>query len=172
MNEVKRWKLKGFIPGVEGESKAVFQPVVVLAEDFDASLARESTLGEKLYFAERELDRRIELADALQLRLAASEELLEIWRTWLGPNRENCDEGGKKIWDRIDSLKPVECDGGCFRTTDEAAALRKKGIDDLVKVLNPFVGACLTISQSAEALYDAGYRKLIDMSGAQLEQHP
>ncbi|WP_161799310.1 hypothetical protein [Pseudomonas fildesensis] len=30
-----RWKLKGFIPGVESESKAVFQPVVVLAEDYD-----------------------------------------------------------------------------------------------------------------------------------------
>jgi hypothetical protein len=33
--EVKRWQLKGFIPGVEGESKAVFRPVVVLADDFD-----------------------------------------------------------------------------------------------------------------------------------------
>lgn len=57
-------------------------------------------------------------------------------------------------------------------TADEAAAQRKEGINGLVKVLNPFVGACLTITQSAEALYDAGYRKLIDMTAAQLEQHP
>lgn len=42
MSEVRRWKLKGFIPGIEGESKAVFQPTVVLAEDYDAALAREA----------------------------------------------------------------------------------------------------------------------------------
>ena len=35
MSEVMRWKLKGFIPGVEGVSKALFQPWVVPAEDFD-----------------------------------------------------------------------------------------------------------------------------------------
>ena len=42
MSEVRRWKLKGFIPGIEGESKAVFQPTVVLAEEYDAALAREA----------------------------------------------------------------------------------------------------------------------------------
>lgn len=57
-------------------------------------------------------------------------------------------------------------------TADEAAARRKTTIDDLIRVLNPSAGACLTISQSAEALYDAGYRKLMDMSAAQLEQQP
>ena len=55
-------------------------------------------------------------------------------------------------------------------TADEATARRKHGIDELIRVLNPFVGACLTISQSAEALYDAGYRKLTDMSDADLEK--
>lgn len=35
MSEAKRWKLKGFLPGVEGECKAAFQPTVVMAEDFD-----------------------------------------------------------------------------------------------------------------------------------------
>ncbi|MCK1786709.1 hypothetical protein L9Z73_20855 [Pseudomonas sp. TNT11] len=35
MPEVMRWKLKGFIPGIEGVSKALFQPWVVQAEDFD-----------------------------------------------------------------------------------------------------------------------------------------
>lgn len=38
---------------------------------------------------------------------------------------------------------------------------RKAGIDELVKVLNPYQGACLTILQSAKALYDAGYRKQV-----------
>ncbi|KRP45387.1 hypothetical protein SAMN04490190_0875 [Pseudomonas libanensis] len=56
--------------------------------------------------------------DALQALLNAAIErvddavnLLEIWRTWLGPWRESCDETGKKIWDRIDAvtaLKPAE----------------------------------------------------------------
>ncbi len=46
--------------------------------------------------------------DALRQRLTASEDLLEIWRTWLGPDRESCDEGGKQIWDRIDSLRSQE----------------------------------------------------------------
>ncbi|ROO03804.1 hypothetical protein BK673_24290 [Pseudomonas fluorescens] len=42
-----------------------------------------------------------------------------------------------------------------------SAAERKAGIDELVQVLNPYAGAGLTISQSAEALFDAGYRKLV-----------
>lgn len=56
--------------------------------------------------------------DALQALLTSADErvdgavnLLEIWRTWLGPTRESCDETGKKIWDRIDAVtapKPVE----------------------------------------------------------------
>lgn len=48
MTEVRRWKLKGFIPGIEGETKAVFQPTVVLEEDYDAALAREAALREEL----------------------------------------------------------------------------------------------------------------------------
>lgn len=40
-----------------------------------------------------------------------------------------------------------------------AADARNAGVRELVKVLSPYVGACLTITQSAEALYDAGYRK-------------
>lgn len=47
MSEVRRWKLKGFIPGIEGESKAVFQPTVVLEEDYDAALDREASLREE-----------------------------------------------------------------------------------------------------------------------------
>lgn len=55
MSEVMRWKLKGFIPGVEGLSKALLQPWVVPAEDFDrvtaerdATLAREAALREEM----------------------------------------------------------------------------------------------------------------------------
>lgn len=48
MSEVRRWKLKGFIPGIEGESKAVFQPTVVLEEDYAVALAREAALREEL----------------------------------------------------------------------------------------------------------------------------
>ncbi|CAI8768058.1 hypothetical protein [Pseudomonas serbica] len=46
--EVKRWQLKGFIPGVEGESKAVFRPVVVLADDFDRIAAESDALQQRL----------------------------------------------------------------------------------------------------------------------------
>jgi hypothetical protein len=46
--EVKRWQLKGFIPGVEGESEAVFRPVVVLASDFDAVKSELAVLREEL----------------------------------------------------------------------------------------------------------------------------
>jgi hypothetical protein len=46
--EVKRWQLKGFIPGVESESEAVFRPVVVLASDFDALKSELAVLREEL----------------------------------------------------------------------------------------------------------------------------
>ncbi|MBK3510766.1 hypothetical protein [Pseudomonas sp. MF6747] len=46
MSEVMRWKLKGFIPGVEGVSKALFQPWVVQPEDLDRVTAeRDAALG-------------------------------------------------------------------------------------------------------------------------------
>lgn len=48
MSEVMRWKLKGFIPGVEGMSKALFQPTVVLAEDYDAAQSELAALREEL----------------------------------------------------------------------------------------------------------------------------
>lgn len=51
--EVKRWQLKGFIPGVEGESKAVFRPVVVLADDFDRVTAERDALQLRLNAADR-----------------------------------------------------------------------------------------------------------------------
>lgn len=53
---VKRWQLKGFIPGVEGESKAVFRPVVVLADDFDRITAERDALQERLNAADQRID--------------------------------------------------------------------------------------------------------------------
>lgn len=43
-NEVLRWKLKGFLPGVDGVSKALFQPWVVQAENFDRVIAERDAL--------------------------------------------------------------------------------------------------------------------------------
>jgi len=54
--EVKRWQLKGFIPGVEGESKAVFRPVVVLADDFDRVTAERDALQQRLNAADQRVD--------------------------------------------------------------------------------------------------------------------
>ena len=56
MPEVKRWQLKGFIPGVEGESKAVFRPVVVLADDFDRVEAERDALQMRLNAADQRID--------------------------------------------------------------------------------------------------------------------
>ena len=53
--EVKRWQLKGFLPGVEGESKAVFRPVVVLADDFDRVEAERDALQQRLNAADHDL---------------------------------------------------------------------------------------------------------------------
>lgn len=53
MSEVMRWKLKGFLPGVEGESKAVFQPVVVLADDYDNAVRLFLDAAERCVAAER-----------------------------------------------------------------------------------------------------------------------
>ena len=66
MSEVRRWKLKGFLPGVEGECKAVFQPTVVMAEDFDNATRLFLDAAERCIASERrekELQRRLTAAD-------------------------------------------------------------------------------------------------------------
>ncbi|WP_157295865.1 hypothetical protein [Pseudomonas sp. GM78] len=60
--DVKRWQLKGFIPGVEGESKAVFRPIVVLVDDFDRIAAERDALQLRLNAADQRID---ELMSAL-----------------------------------------------------------------------------------------------------------
>ncbi|AZF63731.1 hypothetical protein [Pseudomonas sp. LBUM920] len=66
MSEVMRWKLKGFIPGVEGVSKALFQPWVVQAEDFDNATRLFLDAAERCAASERrekELQQRLTAAD-------------------------------------------------------------------------------------------------------------
>lgn len=74
---------------------------------------------------------------SLQQRPTAAEqqakdaiELLEVWRTWLGFNRESCSDEGKRTWDRIDAvvaLKPaaevarcMNCDRATVEQCDDA----------------------------------------------------
>ena len=72
MSEVMRWKLKGFIPGVEGVSKALFQPWVVQAEDFDRVTAElASANADKEAYGQNAIDLRRRV-DALQQRLTAA----------------------------------------------------------------------------------------------------
>jgi hypothetical protein len=89
--EVKRWQLKGFIPGVEGESKAVFRPVVVLASDFDVVQSELAALREELERQKRYVEINANSAhgkhkegqryrderDALQLRLNAADQRID-----------------------------------------------------------------------------------------------
>lgn len=71
MSEVKRWKLKGFIPGVDGESRAIFQPVVVLAEDFDNATRLFLDAAERCVASERR-------EKELQQRLTATGERADL----------------------------------------------------------------------------------------------
>ena len=74
MSEVMRWKLKGFIPGVEGISKALFQPWVVPAEDFDRLSAERDALQQQL----TEANQRIVdlLAEIAAVRLGPCEMII------------------------------------------------------------------------------------------------
>ena len=131
MSEVRRWKLKGFIPGIEGETKAVFQPTVVLAGDYDAlkaerdsALTREAALREDLESAKdrvfcldtqiassaRQLIERDQMRDALQQRLTAAEKklgeamsIVSVYKSGLGFNRES--SCSVNMWNRIERLE-------------------------------------------------------------------
>ena len=128
MSEVRRWKLKGFIPGIEGESKAVFQPTVVLAEDYDAALAREAALREaaeldakgiqfeqkrvqnlqlieaalreELYQAKEARDAEMLNGVRLQQRLTDAEKKLGEAYEWGYTDGQNCPNGYSDKEDR------------------------------------------------------------------------
>jgi dsDNA-specific endonuclease/ATPase MutS2 len=81
--EVKRWQLKGFIPGVEGESKAVFRPVMVLADDFDRIAAERDALqlllndrDEQLHTLEQSRRSHFDNAQAAERRIDLLESAL------------------------------------------------------------------------------------------------
>ena len=77
MSEVLRWKLKGFIPGVEGVSKALFQPWVVSAEDFDRVTAERDALQLLLTTSNERLDKADDDFALLSLEAGGRIELLE-----------------------------------------------------------------------------------------------
>ncbi|PRW94302.1 hypothetical protein C7A10_05875 [Pseudomonas fluorescens] len=93
MNKVRKWYIGVY--GGEAQARACGMGA---RETIRASAGETFTLAS-------DFDRVTAECDALRQRLTASADLLEIWRTWLGPNRESCDEGGKQVWDRIDSLR-------------------------------------------------------------------
>jgi hypothetical protein len=94
MSEVMRWKLKGFIPGIEGESKAVFQPVVVLAEDYDNATRLFLDAAERCLAAERR-------EQALQRRLNAADQRIDDLTVPDGycvmPDRLTAENGAKGV---------------------------------------------------------------------------
>lgn len=87
MSEVQRYYAVKY-GLVEGES--LVRLSVVLAADFDRVTAERDALQALLTAADERLD--------------AAVNLLEVWRTGLGPTRESCDKTGKNIWDRIDAV--------------------------------------------------------------------
>lgn len=48
MSEVMRWKLKGFLPGVEGMCRAIMRPEVVLSSDYDAAQVELAALQDAI----------------------------------------------------------------------------------------------------------------------------
>lgn len=116
MSEVTRWKLKGFIPGIEGETRALFQPTVVLAQDYDAALAREVALREELATSrtafKEELDgvkytrRKFrQERDALQQSLTDAEKRVGDLKSLLREGLEEPKEGDDYIGRVIEALK-------------------------------------------------------------------
>jgi len=129
MSEVKRWKLKGFLPGVEGECKAVFQPAVVMAEDFDNATRLFLDAAERAVASERR-------ENELQHRLTAADERADVLDGLIG---EVLDAVGREPLD-LDAvlrlrarmraaLKPAEvgadscefCKGWGFRSNPDGA---------------------------------------------------
>ena len=96
MSEVKRWRLKGFLPGVEGECKAVFQPTVVMAEDFDRVTAElASANSDKDAYAQNAIDLRKHV-DALQALLTAADEQIDL----LSPRPTEQPEGKRERFEK------------------------------------------------------------------------
>lgn len=61
-----------------------------------------------------------------QAAMAEAVELLNIWKTWLGPDYESCDEGGRQLWIRIESVLAQARQGELAETEQ-----RNEMMDDL-----------------------------------------
>jgi hypothetical protein len=85
MSEVMRWKLKGFLPGVEGMSRAVMRPEVVLAEDYDAKCH-----SAEVYFGSWK--RTEEERDAAQSELVTLREELETAKSVMAHDYEQLQQ--------------------------------------------------------------------------------
>ena len=110
MSEVMRWKLKGFIPGVEGVSKALFQPWVVPAEDFDRVTAERDGLQISLNTADQSIDelnaaisRRTHRVRELEALLTAADERADVLEAVSVKQAALLDELGIPL-DEVDDL--------------------------------------------------------------------
>lgn len=83
MSEVKRWKLKGFLPGVDGECKAVFQPTVVMADDLDRVTAERDAALALIKTHEDAMAHVLEREKVLQQRLTAADQQIDDLRAEL-----------------------------------------------------------------------------------------
>ncbi|MBM6442350.1 hypothetical protein JQF37_01740 [Pseudomonas sp. MIL9] len=118
MSEVMRWKLKGFLPGVEGMCKAVMRPEVVMASDFDAAQSELAALREELAKYKggcvdlssqvRELEHKMDYwkgegkrADEAQQRLTAAEQRNSELIKAIVDTREAL---GREYWDQYAGL--------------------------------------------------------------------
>lgn len=111
MSEVKRWKLKGFLPGVEGECKAVFQPTVVMAEDFDNATLLFLDAAERCIASERrqkELQRRLTAADE---RVDQADTIIRKWKAIFGESMARRSELYVMTDAFLAALKPAEGGG-------------------------------------------------------------
>lgn len=137
--EVKRWQLKGFIPGVEGECKAVFRPVVVLASDFDATQAELAALREA-YMAAGE--REHSLREELQTRTA---DLLEC-----GTRRKAAEHRNAELIKLLREVQPC-----VSKYTNGTKSTMRAKIDNFLKSIES--GVSEADPRVIDALKEAGF---------------
>jgi hypothetical protein len=113
--EVKRWQLKGFIPGVEGESKAVFRPVVVLADDFDRIAAERDALQLRLNAADQRID---ELTAHRLVEPAIYQKPIDYWEGY-GYIDRSCHIELRKMVDHLENLLDAIPEGPLYRCPPE-----------------------------------------------------
>lgn len=121
MSEVMRWKLKGFLPGVEGMCKAVMRPEVVMASDFDAAQSELAALREELAVAKRnEHNSEVAYKAAIEKQEELREERNELS---LRASRLKVDN---ENYDRLLVRKSNQCDA----LQQRLAAAEQRNEDD------------------------------------------